>query len=51
MRVPGSGVEKALHGEDAGRIARETILPRCRAKRMADGIRAGSEAIIREITT
>lgn len=47
----GNGLEKALRDDEADRIIQATILPRFRDKRMADGIIAGSEAIIREITT
>jgi uncharacterized protein len=47
----GRGLEKALRDDEASTIIQNAILPRFRAKRMADGILAGSEAIIREITT
>lgn len=47
----GYGLEKALRDDEADRIIQATILPRFRDKRMAEGIVAGSEAIIREITT
>ncbi len=46
----GYGLEKALRDEEAGQIIRSEILPRFREGKMADGIVAGSEAIIREIT-
>ncbi|NIJ21422.1 uncharacterized protein FHS95_003125 [Sphingomonas naasensis] len=46
----GYGLEKALTDEEAGSIIRTDILPGFRAGRMAEGIVAGSESIIREIT-
>lgn len=47
----GRGLEKALRDEEAGEIIRKDILPRFRAGQFPEGIMAGSEAIIREITT
>lgn len=46
----GDGLEKALQDEEAGQIIRTDILPRFGEQKMADGILAGSDAIIREIT-
>jgi uncharacterized membrane protein YgcG len=43
------GRRRVVKGADG--IIQSTILPSFRAARMADGIMAGSEAIIREITT
>lgn len=46
----GYGLEKALTNAEAGTIIKSDILPRFRERKMADGILAGSDAIIREIT-
>ncbi len=46
----GYGLEKALRDEEAGEIIRNDILPRFKDGKFADGIFAGSDAIIREIT-
>jgi len=46
----GSGIEAALADERAGAIIQNDILPRFRTGQMPEGIVAGSEAIIREIT-
>ncbi|WP_158298909.1 TPM domain-containing protein [Sphingomonas psychrotolerans] len=44
------GLTKALTDQEAGIIMDDTILPRFRDQHMADGIVAGSNAILREIT-
>jgi len=46
----GYGLEKALTNAEAGRIISADILPRFKAGQMAQGIAAGSESVIREIT-
>lgn len=46
----GYGLEKALTDKEAETIMQQAILPRFSTGRMAEGIAAGSEAIIREIT-
>ncbi|MBN8810371.1 MULTISPECIES: YgcG family protein [Sphingomonas] len=46
----GYGLEKALRDEEAGEIIRNEILPRFKEGKYPEGIAAGSEAIIREIT-
>ena len=46
----GYGLEKALTNAEAGTIIKSDILPRFGEQKMADGILAGSDAIIREIT-
>lgn len=46
----GYGLEKALRDEEAGQIIRNDILPHFKDGKFAEGITAGSEAIIREIT-
>lgn len=46
----GYGLEKALTNSEADAIIQTTILPRFRKGKMADGILAGSDGIIREIT-
>jgi uncharacterized protein len=46
----GHGLEKALRDEEAGEIIRNEILPRFKEGKYPEGIAAGSEAIIREIT-
>lgn len=45
----GKGLEKTLTNEEAAGIIRNAILPRFGEQKMADGIMAGSEGIIREI--
>jgi uncharacterized protein len=45
----GKGLEKTLRDEEAAAIIRDAILPRFKENKMADGILAGSEGIIREI--
>jgi uncharacterized protein len=47
----GYGLEKALTDAQAETIVQTEILPRFREQKMADGIVAGSDAIIREITS
>jgi uncharacterized membrane protein YgcG len=46
----GRGLEKTLTNAEAAAIVQNDILPRFRDSHFADGIVAGSEAIIREIT-
>lgn len=45
----GKGLEKTLTNEEAAGIIQNAILPRFGEQKMADGIMAGSEGIIREI--
>lgn len=47
----GAGLEKKLKDEEAVAIIRQSILPHFKGGRMAEGIIAGSEAIIREISS
>ncbi|MES2988490.1 MAG: TPM domain-containing protein [Pseudomonadota bacterium] len=46
----GKGLEKVLRDEEAMAIINDAILPRFKAGNMADGILAGSDGIIREIS-
>lgn len=46
----GYGLEASLKDEEAAEIMHEAILPQFRRGKMAEGIFAGSEAIIKEIT-
>lgn len=46
----GKGLEKALTDEEAAAIVQDDILPRFIAGQMSEGITAGSDTIIREIT-
>ncbi|MBC9033305.1 TPM domain-containing protein [Sphingomonas sp. JC676] len=46
----GNGLMKALTNAEAQAIMQNMILPRFREQKMADGILAGSDGIIREIT-
>lgn len=46
----GKGLEKTLTDEEAAAIIQNGILPRFRAGQMSEGITAGSDNIIREIT-
>ncbi len=47
----GNGLEKALRDEEAGEIIRKDILPQFKAGKFPEGILAGSDAIIREISS
>ena len=45
----GDGLKKALRDEEAAAIIEQAILPRFKEHKMAEGILAGSDGIIREI--
>jgi uncharacterized protein len=47
----GKGLEKTLTNDEAAAIIQQAILPRFRERKMADGILAGSDGIIREISS
>ena len=47
----GAGLEKTLTDEEAAAIIQQAILPRFREQKMAEGILAGSDGIIREISS